>query len=176
MTERVTTVQIAADAEAALGQSAGAQKQQVLQTTAFPVGQMHGATAAQMHGVSGAAAERQPLQMMADVPTNDRSAGAPMPIIEVNGGNESQQKKHDVLAGEDGSSWPDGAEKKPAASARSVHTVNAFNPFVARGDQDPAVSRSAVFHLAPVGRPFGRRHFQSPALRQEHSGIAIGPA
>ncbi|MGH7872633.1 MAG: flagellar hook-length control protein FliK [Candidatus Binatia bacterium] len=150
MTQRVATAEIPADAEAVLGQSAGEQKHQVLQTTGSPAGQIHGATAVQTHGVSGASVERQPLQTVTDVPTNDRSVGDLMPISDVNGGSESEHPKHDLLAGEDGSGWQEGAEKNPAASNRSIHTVDAFNPFIARAEQDPAVTAAPSSAWRPL--------------------------
>ena len=140
MTERVATAKIPADAETVLGQSAGAQKQQVLGTTGSPDGQVHGSTAAHTHEVSSASAARQTVPSMPDAATNAVSADEPATLIKLSAGSEDQHPKNDLLGGENRSKWPDTADRDLPMSDRPVQAGNAFNTFIARGEHDPSVA------------------------------------
>jgi flagellar hook-length control protein FliK len=148
--EPVATAEIPADAETVLAPSAGEQTSQVLKTTDSPVGQVLGTTAARAHGIAGASAPPQSPETATDVTTNEASAGEPATRIDVNSGSATQHPKHDLLPGQDGNGWPDGVERNPAPSDRTVQTADAFNALIARGEQDHGVAEAPPSTWRPL--------------------------
>ena len=139
MTERVATAKIPADAETVLGQSAGAQKQQVLGTTGSPDGQVHGSTAAHTREVSSASAARRPVPSMPDAATNAVSADESATLIKLSAGSEDQHPKNDLLGGENGANRPDTADRDLPMSDRPVQAGMRSTPLLPAASTTPAL-------------------------------------